>query len=274
MHNGTKVIAAVVTACLGVMLGGACLAATITPNYHANITPAQKAVIQEKIALWQPRLAEGIRITIDFANADLGGLQFGPSIGAGAGVELFIGQLPSGEQLTLAETDQFVEDAKRRPTHARIQFNSNAKVKWDYDGAPFPDSTYDFWTVVNHEIVHAVGFTVSYTRFAAKVKAGPGDKRTYTCGTTTATLTALTPADSCTHLDSDTHPGDLMTRDLGWQTRRSPSDLDIKMLTCVWPLLVSYPALGKWGMIALLLALATVALWATRRRTTPGRCIT
>ena len=261
-----RLIAVIIAAALGMIFVEASLAANITPIYDANVTQAQKDIIQAKIDLWKPRLSKNINLVIDFANADLGATQFGLIGRARQGEEPFIAILSGGEQLTLGVTDQF-QETQGKPTHARIRFNSNAAVNWHYGGAPVPVDKFDFWTVVNHEIVHAAGFSVNYTVFAAKVTPGPGDKRTFTCGGTTATLT---PSDEGTHLDPTAHPGDLMNPTLNMGERRTPSTLVINMLTCVWPLFVEYPTLNKWGLILLVLALAAVALWVMRRRRTAG----
>lgn len=267
MLERKQIIAGLIAAGLSIMLAGASVAATITPIYDANMTQAQKDIVQQKINLWQPRLAKNISITIDFANADLGAAQFGLVGRARPWMEPFIAHLPSGEDLALAETDQFQQDPNGKPTHARIRFNSNAAVSWHYGGTPVPGDKYDFWTVVNHELVHALGFTVNYTRFGAAITPGPGDKRTFSCGGTTATLT---PSDEGTHLDPTAHPGDLMNPTINMGERRTPSTLVINMLTCIWPLFFSYPALGTWGLIVLVVAIVAVALWAMRRRTTAG----
>lgn len=267
MLDRKQVTAGLIAACLSIMLAGASLAATITPNYDANMTQAQKDIIQEKINLWQPRLAQNINITIDFANADLGSTQYGLVGRARPWVEPFIAHLPTGEDLALAETDQFQEDANGKPTHARIRFNSNAAVPWHYGGTPVPGDKYDFWTVVNHELVHALGFTVNYTKFAAKVTPGPGDKRTVTCGGKTMTLT---PSGEGTHTDPATHPNDLMNPTINKGERRTPTALLISLLACIWPRIIGGSALGTWGMIILVVAIVAAALWGMKRRRIAG----
>jgi hypothetical protein len=231
----------------------------IVPNYDPNITQAQRDILNQKIALWEERLCCDIVLNIDFSNEDLGGLLLIlPQ--AAPGEELAIGILPSGEWLPLGVADQFEEDAQGRPTHTRIRFNSNSAVNWHYGGEPVPNDAYDFWTVANHEIVHACGFTVNYSLFAACVgDPNPDGTRPFNCDGVTATLT---PEDQGTHLDPDTHPGDLMNPTLNQGERRTPSQLVIDMLRCIWPC-ADIPTLNEWGMIILallLLSAGTVAV--------------
>jgi len=81
---------------------------------------------------------------------------------------------------------------------------------------------------MNHEIAHALGFTVFNSRFDRNVTDGPGDNRTYNAGgVPTATLT---PSNQGTHTDAGTHPNDLMNPTIGTGTRRLPSQLDKDIL--------------------------------------------
>ncbi len=232
------------------LLPAVSLAMDIIPNYDANLSQAQKDILDAKIALWEARLCSSIVVTIDFSNADLG-VSFSTKPEAPAQTELVTTYTPMGEWLTLGVTDQFQERPDGTPQSARIRFNSNAAVTWHYGGVPVPAGQFDFWTIANHEIVHAIGFTVNYTRFAAQVTPGPDDNRTYTCGATTATLT---PADEGTHLDDTAHPGSLMNSTIGTGERRTPSPLEIAMLNCPWEYataveLSTFSAVGRsWGI--------------------------
>jgi hypothetical protein len=233
------------------------IAMDIVPNYDPNITAQQKAILDEKIALWEDRLCCDIVLTIDFSNADLGDPFFGSPPKAVPGMELVIGTLPTGEFLTLGETDQFQEDpVSKKPTHARIRFNNNPTVPWHYGGIPVPADKYDFWTVANHEIVHACGFTVNNSKFNSNVDPVT---RIFTCGSITA---QLTPAEQGTHLDPGTHPGDLMEPTLGKGERRTPSQLSINMLRCKFPCEPPIPSLTQWGLIVLILGVVAAAIWS------------
>jgi hypothetical protein len=206
----------------------------IVPNYDPNMTQQQRDIIDQKITLWEERLCCSIVLNIDFSNASLGGLLASPPP-AEPGVEFLVGRLPSGEWQTWAATDSFRTDDQGRPAHARIRFNNNPAVNWHYGGEPVPAGTVDFWTIVNHEICHAAGFTVAYPSFAAQVvgPTNPDGTRPFNCAGVTSTLTH----DSLgTHLDPTAHPGDLMNPfyEPG-DPRRTPSPLDIAMLRCIWP---------------------------------------
>lgn len=209
-------------------------AVDIQPNYDPNITAEQKAVIEAKIALWEQRLPHQSPehvVTISFANADLGTLLV--AIGPDAEWVLADGSgLRGDEGLELGVTDNFTNNADGRPTGARIRFNSNAAVSW-HTGLtePVPADKYDFWTVVNHEIAHALGFTVNNPRFRRNVTTTAGGGRRYEGGGEGGTPTGtLTPADQGTHTDPGTHPGDLMNPNLPKGVRRAPSQLDIDIL--------------------------------------------
>jgi hypothetical protein len=212
------------------LIAGMCYAMDIVPHYDANITQDQKDILNQKIALWEARLCSSIVVDITFKNEDLGSYYSGMPP-APAGMELAIGAGETGEWASLGVTDQFQERDDDTPQSARIRFNSNAAIPWHYGDVPVPADKYDFWTTANHEIAHAAGFTTSYTKFAEKVTPGPGDKRTFTCGATTATLT---PADEGTHLDPDTHPARLMNPSMNKGERRNASQLEIDMLTGPW----------------------------------------
>jgi hypothetical protein len=221
------------------------LAVDIQPTYDPNITDAQKTVIEKKIQLWEGRLPhqdpEHV-VAITFANGDLGSMFFVMPPGvepmrADTGVR-------GVEGLELAATSGFTNDADGRPTGATITINNNAAVSW-YEGLDpaVPATQYDLYTVMNHELMHALGFTVSNPRFARNVTlvSDPNDPntppdpntaaRTYNGGGPENTPTGtLTPRDQGTHTDPGAHPDDLMNPELPTGTRRTPSQTDIDIL--------------------------------------------
>jgi hypothetical protein len=215
-------------------------AVDIQPVYDANITAEQRAVIEAKIALWEQRLPhqnpEHV-VTISFANADLGTDFYIPSP---LSEVLWADDdgLRGDDRATLAETDSFTYDADGRPTGARIRINSNAAIPW-YNGTDpnVPANKYDLWTVMNHEIMHALGFTVQCPRFGRNVTPtdpnDPNGPRKYEGegGTTTP----LTPKGTGTHTDPNSDPNGLMNPTVPKGVRRTPkqSDIDI-LLDDVW----------------------------------------
>ncbi|MEW6251408.1 MAG: hypothetical protein AB1716_12230 [Planctomycetota bacterium] len=210
------------------------LGVDIQPRYDANVTAAQRAVIEAKIALWEGRLPhqnpEHV-VVIDFRNADLGLLFFFMR----PGVEpllTYAGDVVTDGGTTLAETDNFTNDADGRPTGARITINNNAAVPW-YEGLDpnVPNDKYDLYTVINHELCHALGFTTQNPRFNRNVVNTPGGGRKYEGGGAGGTPGGtLTPPGGGTHLDPNAHPGDLMNPELPKGTRRTPSQTDIDIL--------------------------------------------
>lgn len=224
----------------------AALAVDIVPTYSDNITPAQKAVIEAKIALWEQRLPhqdpEHV-VNIAFTNADLGSSFFF----APPGVEYVRaenGEVRGAEGMTLAEASGFTNDANGRPTGATITINNNSAVPW-YNGLDpnVPADKYDLYTVINHELAHALGFTVNNPRFRRNVTVNPdpndpnvpGDPqespRTYNGGGAEGQPTGtLTPRANGTHTDPGAHPNDLMNPELPTGTRRLPSQLDTDIL--------------------------------------------
>jgi hypothetical protein len=222
------------------------LAVDIVPVYDANVTPAQKAVIDAKIALWEGRLPhqnpEHV-VTIDFSNADLGTdyFVFGPD------AEVVWGQpnlVTGAEGATLASTDNFTNDADGRPTGARIRINSNAAIPW-YNGTDpnVPADKYDLWTVINHELMHALGFTMNNPRFARNVTlvGDPNDPNTppdpntaprkYEGGSEGGTPTApITPKSTGTHTDPNSDPNSVMNPTVPKGARKTPSQNDIDVL--------------------------------------------
>lgn len=98
---------------------------------------------------------------------------------------------------TVAVTSDFTENGSNLPTSASTLFN---EPTWS-NGDPLDTA--------EHELFHAIGFTIAYTNFAAHVQApiavgnpNAGD-RPFTLNTngTGGTLALLTPADDGTHVD-------------------------------------------------------------------------
>jgi hypothetical protein len=221
------------------------LAVDIQPTYDPNITPAQKAVIEKKIQLWEARLPhqdpEHV-VAITFVNGDLGSVLL--IVPPGVEPVWADNGVRGAEGLELASTDGFTNDADGRPTGATVTINNNAAVSW-YEGLDpnVPADKYDLYSVMNHELAHALGFTVNNPRFARNVTlvADPNDPNTppdpneaprkYNGGDATGGPGGtLTPKSQGTHTDPDAHPDDLMNPSLPKGTRRTPSPLDTGIL--------------------------------------------
>ncbi len=246
-------------------------AVDIQPVYNPNVTPDQKAVIEAKIQLWEGRLPHQLPehvVTVAFANGNLGTKYLFTT----PDIEPVRGQLGlrGAEDLTLGETTGFTHDADGRPTGATITLNNNPVVPW-YTGLDpnVPANQFDLWTVVNHELAHALGFTVNNPRFARNVTAmadpndpnippDPNGPRRYTGGEPGGTPRGtLTPRSRGTHMDPNAHPGDMMEPNVPRGARRGPSETDIGiLLDDVWKYpsitgtLSNFDVWNRSGMIA------------------------
>lgn len=201
---------------------GNSIAITILPNFDDTIPPGSdvRMIIESRIPIWEAYFSPGTTIEIDFSMVDLGTV-----IDIGPDAEF----LWAGDRdITLAVTDDFTTDPSTNfPSYARIRFNSNPSIYWFWDPSlPVPTNLYDGQSVTDHEICHALGFSVAYELFDNHVQPGSW-YRTYvfTDGQQTATLTL-----EQTHLHPLFHPNDLMNPELDPGLRREPSDLDIDIL--------------------------------------------
>ncbi len=206
----------------------------IVPTYSANLDEWQRGVIDLAIQSWETKFPAShcYKISIDFHYVDLGGKSPNKPT-APAGMDLTTGRLASGDWLTFGRASEYRQrSGDLTPQSAKVEFNSNEAIDWyvSTGGVPFADEI-DFWTVALHEVAHAIGFTVGYTKFADHVSGGAGT-RTYTCGSTTATMT---PDSEGAHLDPVAYPDHLMKPGLAPGERTTGmKQLEIDMLNCPW----------------------------------------
>jgi hypothetical protein len=196
-----------------------------------NLTIDQQIIVDSTISEWEALVQdfEEHVFLVRFNNEDLGigKLEYR------SGVEYTIVSPRSGskEGVRVARTDSFKEDSDLRPESARIVFTSNPAITWHIGFEEPPDSTVDLYSISCHEICHAIGFNAyedEYTRFFRNISPGPWGKRIYNAGgVPTATVT---PESLGTHLDEIDHWGDLMTPEISYGERRSPSPLDEALL--------------------------------------------
>ncbi len=264
-------LAAILVACLA----GSAAAITIVVDSYGTLTGAQKAVVDAKIAKWQSRIP-GLTshvFHLSFNNADMGS----KSVSAVPGVE-YVWALRGAygpataleDGAPLASTDGWDQDPTTwRPRHATILINSNPAIPW-YTGTiggdfgPVTPTCYDLWTVINHELCHALGFTVNYDRFKRNVVTNPNGSRTYNPGGQGPLTAPLTPDGTQTHIDPTQLPNDLMVPGLGPGIRRTPSDVDFGLLRHdVW-IFAWVPGLSGWGLALLFLGLMGLAFWRLR----------
>jgi len=203
-------------------------AVDIQVSNWGNLTDDQKAVVNAKIALWEGRLP-AFRPPDHIVQLDLNNQYYGllDYINSTPDAELICITIDEGAE-TLAVAGNFVHDSNKRPISGSIRFNTNADIVWYYGlNPPVPGSEYDFYTVVNHEMAHVLGFTKICDRFNDNIRANPNGSRDYNPNPELGEPTAsLTPESMGTHTDPDVHAGDLMNPTVPSGERRTPSQLD------------------------------------------------
>jgi len=242
---------------------GSASALNINVNY-GNLDAAQKAVVDRCVADWLAKDNEKQgKVHLDFNYAPINA-----ALPAGAEARYPYGQGWNGNNPPtmppLAVTTNFTQDAvTKKPTSATITINSNY-TWWNGINVPavWPAGAYDLRSVVKHEIGHAIGFAIVYTKFAVEVVAGPGANRTFT-----PTGTILTPANAGTHTDHGTHLDDIMNPELLAQTRvlKNVNPEAETVIAYIWRL-VKAPGVSSIGLIVLSLAILGTGAFVLRRR--------
>jgi hypothetical protein len=206
-------------------------AVTIVPNYGTGFEPGttQRAVFQSQVTSWaayRTPCTQSVRIDVSMAPLGTYAKALPPYQ---PGVEYVIGSNPAdaGEYTALAVTDNFNSDPDAGcPTSARIRFNSDVLDWYWGTSSPVPSTQFDAMTVACHEIAHAVGFAVSYERFADNVVSGPPRQYDLDCDE----HANLTDAAQGTHTDPGMYPDDIMSPELPAGTRRPMSTTVLKVL--------------------------------------------
>lgn len=194
---------------------------TIIATY-TNVGDRERAVVEAAISRWEDLLPGSLVFHVALHTSYLGG--------------------------TLAVSSDFVED-NGLPISARITFDAGSGgIPWFVDDTPFDDlefragrnpfhavashsgpaaGAFDLLTVMQHELGHALGFSIFYPAFAARVVDAPDGNRTYAGSAVTARLTG---AGSGTHVLPEQHPFDLLNPELTPGHRLNPSPLDLALL--------------------------------------------
>jgi hypothetical protein len=192
--------------------------------------------------------------------------------------DLQVSRLDPGSDAAARSLD-FAFDGDGRPSSARLELaDTTNDLLWFVDPTPGNDEEYrpdghltavsggpaaervDLLTVFNHELAHALGFTVAYPLFAARITTADDGSRTFAGDGFEATLTS---AGIGTHLDSFVHPFDLLNAELTLGNRLYPSTLDVRMLESAFNYDVNLPSDGAVPEpSALLLMLCGLAIAA------------
>ena len=194
--------------------------AAILPTF-TDVEAPERAVVDAAIGLWEELLPGPLVFNVAIRRGFLGG--------------------------TLAISSDFVEQ-NGLPAGATITFDDGTGgIPWFVDDTPLDDREfgagdnafhgyarsgaaadgYDLLTVIQHELGHALGFSIFYPAFAAHVDNAPDGNRTYTGATVTARLTG---AGGGTHTLPEEHPVDLMNPELEAGHRLNPSPLNLALL--------------------------------------------
>jgi hypothetical protein len=207
-------------------LGLVCLASPAAPSAivptYTNVGDPERAVVEAAISRWEDALPGALVFNVSVQTAALGG--------------------------TLAFSSGFVE-ANGVPSGATITFDDGTGgIPWFVDETPFDDLEYhdgqnpfhgeaggsspaagafDLLTVMQHELAHALGFSIFYPAFAAHLVDDPDGNRTYAGATVTARLTGLGGG---SHTLQEEHLFDLMNPELMPGHRLNPSPLDLAVL--------------------------------------------
>jgi hypothetical protein len=248
---------------LALAFAGPASAMVMTATFDTNYTGAEQACAQAAINQWQSTItsattfANSVRVRI----VDLGttGILASTTIESGGYSALMVeGEwLPTppggggggggGSAVTPWDISTFVT----------IDLNSERVDAGDFSfvgpSDPVVGGKYDALTIFRHELCHAVGFSATYTDFAAKVTPVPDPYRTYT-GTGNSFTVELTGAANGTHVLGNT---DLMSAALGTGVRRDiSSDPDLEVLmdaygyTTPEPATLAFVAIGLASVVA------------------------
>jgi hypothetical protein len=188
---------------------------------YINVGDSERAVVDAAIGLWEDLLpgSRVFNLTIQarYLNGALasssafveeGGVPVGASItfddGTG-GIPWFIDETPGDDREFRREHNPFHGAAAAGPA----------------------GGAFDLLTVIQHELGHALGFSIFYSAFAAHVVNDADGNRTYAGPTVTARLTG---AGAGTHTLPEEHPFDLMNPELAPGHRLYPNPLHLAVL--------------------------------------------
>ena len=246
---------------LALALAGPASAMVMTATFDSNYTDAEQACAQSAINQWQATITSATTFanSVRFRIVDLGtmGILASTSIGSGYAPLMAEGEwLPpgggggggggGGSAITPWDSTTFIT------IDLNSEFVDAGALAFGGPSDPVVGGKYDALTIFRHELCHAVGFSATYTDFAAKVTPVPDPYRTYTGTDFTVELTGA--ADG-THIPDATP--DLMNVGLAEGVRKDiSSDPDLKVLmdaygyTTPEPATLAFVAIGLASVVA------------------------
>ena len=155
-------------------------------------------------------------------------------VGLASNIRIAIADLPAGE---LGRATITHLDASGAPSEARIVLDWNGDGHgWFVDATPLdasefadPNSAaaghYDLFSVISHEVGHALGFLAGFDGYDRYVQLQPGASPVFAAPGIHAVL-----ANDGSHLGSTLYAADLMADQLGLFERKLPSPLSTKII--------------------------------------------
>ncbi len=207
-------------------LGLVCIAAPVAPSViiptYTNVGDPERAVVEAAISRWENALPGSLVFNVSIQTGVLGGtLAFSSGFAEANGVSL-------GATITFDDgtsgTPWFID-----PTpFDDLEYHSGLNpFHGDARGSGPAAWAFDLLTVMQHELAHALGFSIFFPSFAAHVVDDPDGNRSYAGATVTARLTGLGGG---THTLPEEHVFDLLNPELMLGHRLNPSPLDLAVL--------------------------------------------
>jgi len=223
---------------------------------------AETRVFEAVFNYWEQAIADPFTLSVTFTKASLSG--------------------------QLAISRNFIEDSNGLPLSGSVQIDDQPSTQFGWYVDPTPErndeyvsgpdpyhfsrglalagQNYDLLTVVHHELVHVLGFSTAYSRFASNVVDSDFGLRTYQGMTVNATLTRVSDG---THLVAGEFPPDFADLMMASQSRGQrflPSALDLLILSDAFGYQINTPGTVIPEPMTFALAGVSLAFLALRKK--------